>query len=155
MEFCGISGGQFFIILIVAVIVLGPEAIISTLRGLRKAVDAAKGFSARVREERTADPQGAGLADLDLSALDMRDLDPPPNDPRSRPRGNGSLDEADQRTESEKELSPIRYTSVPGDSRKGSFKKPSHIIILVIVLLSSSEPPSCPTSRVRSASQRR
>lgn len=76
MEFCGISGGQFFIILIVAVIVLGPEAIISALRGLRKAVDAAKGFSARVREERTADPQGASLADLDLSALDMRDLDP-------------------------------------------------------------------------------
>ncbi|WP_300047403.1 MULTISPECIES: hypothetical protein [Trueperella] len=76
MEFFGISGGEFFIILIVAVIVLGPEAIISALRGLRKAVDAAKGFSARVREETTADLQGAGLADLDLSALDMRDLDP-------------------------------------------------------------------------------
>lgn len=76
MEFFGISGGEFFIILIVAVIVLGPEAIVSALRGLRKAIDAAKNFSAKVREETAADLQGAGLGDIDLSAFDMRDLDP-------------------------------------------------------------------------------
>ncbi|WP_070448299.1 hypothetical protein [Trueperella sp. HMSC08H06] len=76
MEFFGISGGEFLIILVVAVIVLGPEAIISALRGLRKAIDAAKGFSARVREETSANLKSAGLSDLDLSAFDMRDLDP-------------------------------------------------------------------------------
>ncbi|QOR48461.1 hypothetical protein INS90_04125 [Trueperella pecoris] len=74
MEFFGISGGEFIIILVVAVIVLGPEAITGALRGFRTVVDAAKSFSARVREETTADLHG--LSDVDLSALDMRGLDP-------------------------------------------------------------------------------
>ncbi|MDP9807043.1 sec-independent protein translocase protein TatB [Trueperella bonasi] len=76
MEFFGISGGEFLIILIVATIVLGPEAITGALRGFRKLVDAAKGFSARVREETSADFQASGLGDVDLSAFDMRGLDP-------------------------------------------------------------------------------
>lgn len=76
MEIFGISGGEFFIILVVAVLVLGPEAITGALRGFRKVVDAGKALSARLREETTADLQSSGLADVDLSAFDMRGLDP-------------------------------------------------------------------------------
>jgi len=76
MEFFGISGGVFLIILIVATIVLGPEAITGALRGFRKVVDAAKGFSARVREETSADIKATGLHDIDLSGFDMSGLDP-------------------------------------------------------------------------------
>lgn len=76
MEFFGISGGEFFIILVVAVLVLGPEAITGALRGFRKAVDVARGFSARLREETTRDMEKAGLEGIDLSAFDMRGLDP-------------------------------------------------------------------------------
>lgn len=76
MEVFGISGSEFIVILIVAVIVLGPEAITGALRGFRKLVDAAKGFSARVREETSADLRASGLQNVDLSAFDMRGLDP-------------------------------------------------------------------------------
>lgn len=76
MEFFGISGAEFLVILIVATIVLGPEAITGALRGFRKVVDAAKGFSARVREETSEDLKATGFQDMDLSAFDMSGLDP-------------------------------------------------------------------------------
>ncbi|MFP7696012.1 translocase [Trueperella sp. LYQ143] len=75
MEFFGISGGECIIILIVCIIVLGPEAIIQGLRTLRSAINAAKGFSARVREETRSDLSATGLSDL-TSSLDFSGLDP-------------------------------------------------------------------------------
>ncbi len=76
MEFFGISGGEFLVILIVATLVLGPEAITSALRGFRKLVDGAKSFSAKIREETSADLRATGLQDMNLPALDIRGLDP-------------------------------------------------------------------------------
>ncbi|VEI12575.1 Sec-independent protein translocase subunit TatA/TatB [Trueperella bialowiezensis] len=76
MEVFGINGSEFLVILTVAVIVLGPDAITSAMRGLRNFIDSAKAFSAKLREETSEDLRATGLSDVDLSAFDLSELDP-------------------------------------------------------------------------------
>ncbi|MCI1642789.1 MAG: hypothetical protein LKI27_10160 [Actinomyces sp.] len=72
----GIDGPEFVIILIVALVIMGPEHIVGLLKAFRNLVDGAKRWSARLRAESTADLSGALPANLDLPDLDLRQYDP-------------------------------------------------------------------------------
>ncbi|MFC5369950.1 twin-arginine translocase TatA/TatE family subunit [Arcanobacterium bovis] len=73
MEFFGISGTEFVVILLVALLVLGPKSIAQFLHVFKNGVTKAKQFSARLREESRAENY---VPSIDLSEFDMRGLDP-------------------------------------------------------------------------------
>ncbi|MBM7825569.1 sec-independent protein translocase protein TatB [Arcanobacterium pluranimalium] len=73
MEFFGISGTEFVVILLVALLVLGPKSIAQFLHVFKNGVTKAKQFSARLREESRAENY---VPSIDLSEFDVRGLDP-------------------------------------------------------------------------------
>lgn len=77
----GISGGEFLVIVCVALAVLGPDQLSHALRGLRRAVDWFKRESTALRRS-----SGGELSELgvDLSALER--LHSPDYDPRAMVR---------------------------------------------------------------------
>jgi sec-independent protein translocase protein TatB len=72
----GIDGPEFVIILIVALVIMGPEHVVGLLKTFRNLVDGAKRWSARLRAESTTDLSGVLPANLDLPDLDLRQYDP-------------------------------------------------------------------------------
>ena len=73
MEFLGISGSELLLILVVAVIIIGPRHAAQALVWLKKAIDWLRAWSAKLREQ-TAETED-GLK-VDLSGLDPRQYDP-------------------------------------------------------------------------------
>ncbi len=76
MEFFGISGSEFLIILVIVVLIMGPETIAQALRAFATAINKGKEFSARLREETKVDLSNTGFDDVDWSAFDLSGLDP-------------------------------------------------------------------------------
>lgn len=74
MEFFGISGGELMIILVVALLVIGPESVAQGLRWFKSMVAKAKNFSARLREETKATEASIGVDQIDFSGLDLNNL---------------------------------------------------------------------------------
>ncbi len=72
----GIDGPEFLVILIVIAVVAGPEEIVKALRGLRTLITTAHRWSARLREETSADMHDVALPTMDWSAFDLREYDP-------------------------------------------------------------------------------
>lgn len=71
MEFFGISGGELMIILVVALLVIGPESLAQALRWFKSGVGKLKEFSARLREEAKLAERGIGIDEIDLSGIDL------------------------------------------------------------------------------------
>lgn len=65
----GISGGEFFVILVVAALVLGPRNIAQANATLRKGIAKAREYSARLRTETTLDVSALGIDPADLEAI--------------------------------------------------------------------------------------
>lgn len=83
----GISGAELLVLLLVAVLVVGPKGVAQALRAFRKAVDWGKELSASLREEvqSNSEGKGLGLEDLGLEDLgldDLQQLDLSKYDPR-------------------------------------------------------------------------
>lgn len=76
MEIFGLSGSELIIILVVAVLVVGPKGVAQAMSAFRKTVAKAKEFSARLREETAVDLSGTAIPKMDLSGFDLRGLDP-------------------------------------------------------------------------------
>lgn len=73
MEFFGISGTEFVVIALVALLVLGPKSIAQFLHVFKGGVAKAKAFSSRLREESKVENY---VPSVDLSEFDLRGLDP-------------------------------------------------------------------------------
>ncbi|MDO5672372.1 MAG: hypothetical protein Q4G30_05890 [Actinomycetaceae bacterium] len=85
MELFGINGAELLVITVVALLVLGPKAIIEALTVIKALIAKAKAFSARLREEAAAatpadlpDPQSAlkDLQEIKAMTPTLQDLDP-------------------------------------------------------------------------------
>jgi len=74
MNLMGISSVELVVIVVVVVLVLGPSGVAQAMQGLRRGVELARAWSARLRDETRTDE--LGLDDLDLSSLDLRQYDP-------------------------------------------------------------------------------
>lgn len=71
----GISGSEFFVIVLVAVIVVGPQRLPEYTRKLTQMVRQLRMFLDNARSQ-IAEEVGPEMADLDLSSLDPRQYDP-------------------------------------------------------------------------------
>lgn len=71
----GISGAEFFVIILVAVIVVGPQRLPEYTRQLTRMVRQLRLFLDNARSQ-IAEEVGPELAELDLSSLDPRQYDP-------------------------------------------------------------------------------
>ena len=74
MEFFGISGPEFIVLVIIALLVVGPETVVQALQGLKKLIASVRSFSERLREETAG--SGINMPGLDLSDIDLNGLDP-------------------------------------------------------------------------------
>jgi sec-independent protein translocase protein TatB len=70
-----INGGEFVILLVVALVVLGPERLPQYAAQLAKLVRDARGFAVRAREQ-VRDEMGEEFDDVDWQQLDPRRYDP-------------------------------------------------------------------------------
>lgn len=70
-----INGGEFIILIVVALVVLGPERLPQYAQQLGKLVREAKGFAMKAREQVRAE-MGDEFDDVDWQALDPRRYDP-------------------------------------------------------------------------------
>ena len=85
----GVSGSEFLVIILVAVIVIGPQRLPEYTRKLTQAVRRLRVFLDDAKEQ-IAEEVGPELADLNLSDLDPRNYDPRkivPGDVGARLRG--------------------------------------------------------------------
>ncbi len=71
----GISGSEFLVIVLVAVIVVGPQRLPEYTRKLTQMVRQLRVFLDNARSQ-IAEEVGPEMADLDLSSLDPRQYDP-------------------------------------------------------------------------------
>ena len=71
----GVSGSEFLVIILVAVIVIGPQRLPEYTRKLTQAVRRLRVFLDDAKEQ-IAEEVGPELADLNLSDLDPRNYDP-------------------------------------------------------------------------------
>ncbi len=72
----GIDGPEFVVILIVALVIMGPEHVAGALKAFRKLVEAARRWSARLRAESSNDLSGVLPQGLDLPTFDLSQYDP-------------------------------------------------------------------------------
>jgi sec-independent protein translocase protein TatB len=70
-----INGGEFLILVVVALVVLGPERLPQYAAQLGRLVREAKGFAVRAREQ-VRNEMGEEFDDVDWTALDPRRYDP-------------------------------------------------------------------------------
>jgi sec-independent protein translocase protein TatB len=70
-----INGGEFLILVVVALVVLGPERLPQYAAQLGRFVREARGFAVRAREQ-VRDELGEEFDDVDWTALDPRRYDP-------------------------------------------------------------------------------
>jgi sec-independent protein translocase protein TatB len=70
-----INGGEFLILIVVALVVLGPERLPQYAAQLGKLVREARGFASKAREQVRAE-MGDEFDDVDWKALDPRRYDP-------------------------------------------------------------------------------
>ena len=71
----GISGGEALVILIVALVVIGPERLPEYAQKLKEFVRAAKRYATGARDD-LKDTLGPEFSDVDWSRLDPRQYDP-------------------------------------------------------------------------------
>lgn len=74
----GISGAEFLVVAVVATMVLGPKNVTQVIHALKKAVEALRAWSAKLREE-SAGVANVGISKEDLEkfkGFDMRQFDP-------------------------------------------------------------------------------
>lgn len=74
MNLFGVSSVELAVILIVAILVLGPAGFTQAIRGFRSLVDLAKSWSRRLREEAQRD--SLGVEGFELPHVDLREYDP-------------------------------------------------------------------------------
>jgi sec-independent protein translocase protein TatB len=75
VELFGISGTEFLVLVVVAVLVTGPKGVVQLFRLFRQGLDLFRSWSAKIR----GDTNLAGLAkelNLDPEKLDLRQYDP-------------------------------------------------------------------------------
>ncbi|HEX3003620.1 MAG TPA: twin-arginine translocase TatA/TatE family subunit [Angustibacter sp.] len=70
-----INGGEFLILVVVALVVLGPERLPQYAQQLGRLVREARGFAVRAREQ-VRNEMGEEFDDVDWKALDPRQYDP-------------------------------------------------------------------------------
>ncbi|GAA4357725.1 twin-arginine translocase TatA/TatE family subunit [Angustibacter luteus] len=70
-----INGGEFLILIVVALVILGPERLPQYAAQLGKLVREARGFASKAREQVRAE-MGDEFDDVDWKALDPRRYDP-------------------------------------------------------------------------------
>jgi sec-independent protein translocase protein TatB len=70
-----INGGEFLILVVVALVVLGPERLPQYAQQLGRLVREARGFAVRAREQVRSE-MGEEFDDVDWKALDPRQYDP-------------------------------------------------------------------------------
>lgn len=80
----GISGGEFFVLVIVAALVLGPKNVAQALHALQKGIASVRAWSARLRAETSINPADFGLDPQQIAA--MRDFNLRSYDPRQMVR---------------------------------------------------------------------
>lgn len=74
MNLFGVSSVELAVILIVAILVLGPSGFTQAIRGFRSMVELAKSWSSRLREEAQRD--SLGIEGFELPKVDLREYDP-------------------------------------------------------------------------------
>ena len=72
----GINGAEFFVILVVVALVVGPDGVIQALKTFKSLIAAARGWSATLREETRRDMGDVSLPNMDWSSFDLREYDP-------------------------------------------------------------------------------
>lgn len=72
----GINGAEFFVILVVVALVVGPDGVIQALRTFKSLIAAARRWSATLREETRRDMGDVSLPNMDWSSFDLREYDP-------------------------------------------------------------------------------
>lgn len=81
----GISGAEFLVLLVVAVIFLGPKHAAQAVSAIRKGIGYIRNYSAQLREQMAANRTKVALEDLGISAEDLAAL-------RELRASTGSLD---------------------------------------------------------------
>ena len=75
----GISGGELFVLLIVAALIMGPKNVAQVLHGLRKLLETLRKWSAQLRNEASMDLSAFGLGPDEAARFkdfDLRQYDP-------------------------------------------------------------------------------
>jgi sec-independent protein translocase protein TatB len=75
MELFGINTGEFLVLVVVAALLIGPKSLVQLMDLFKRGLAWLRSWSGRLREE-TARGEHAGLAQLDLSGLDLSEYDP-------------------------------------------------------------------------------
>ncbi|MDR1825826.1 MAG: hypothetical protein LBR27_10965 [Bifidobacteriaceae bacterium] len=75
MELFGINTGEFLVLVVVAALLIGPKSVVQAMSLFKRFIAWLRSLSAKLREE-TARGEHAGLAEIDLSGLDLRQYDP-------------------------------------------------------------------------------
>lgn len=75
----GISGGELIVIIVSAIMFMGPKNVAQLMGGIRKAIQTLRGWSASIRGEMAVDLTSLGLDPKEiqkLKGLDLRQYDP-------------------------------------------------------------------------------
>ena len=72
----GFSGSEMAVLLLVALLVIGPKHLVEATRTLAKLIAAAKAWSTRLRQASAPDLAQTGLGSVAWQAYDPRQLDP-------------------------------------------------------------------------------
>jgi sec-independent protein translocase protein TatB len=75
MELFGINSAEFLVILILALVVVGPKGFVQVWRGFKKLLAYLRAFSAKLRAETDLQALAADLK-IDPAKLDLRQYDP-------------------------------------------------------------------------------